>query len=242
MFNHRNKLPGSEIRTVRFGNQDNYDGVSFEYVDPEDDAVVTYYIPSDRSATNPNEVESIGIRSKLQAHFHAWRIWNKIQYQNTVVEFTATQEADLLVSKDRILVADNTRQNTQDGEVVSQSVLQLTLSQNVDMTAYDSYTAFLQHIDGTVESIAATAGTNENQIILGHAPRLPLALSDDLYARTTFILVGNSEPRENTFLVSEKTSQGNFTSTVRAVNYDVRYYAKDQDFTNGIIDANGEYV
>lgn len=242
LFNHRNKLPGSETRTVRFGNQDNFDGVSFQYIDPEDDAQVTFYIPEDRSAVNAKEVESLGVRSKLQAYFHAWRLWNKIRYQNVITEFTATQEADLLVRNDRILVADNTRPETQDGEVISQNVLQLTLSQNVDMSKYSEYTMFIQLPDGTTESIIATQGASARQVVLSRAPRLPLALDDDLYARTTFILVGNAEPRENAFLVSEKDSQGNFTSIVRAVNYDARYYGNDKDFLNGLINENGDAV
>ena len=242
LFNHRNKVPGSEARTIRFGNQDNSDGVSFQYVDPDDDALVTYYIPEDRSAVNPKEVESLGVRSKLQAYFHAWRLWNKIQFQNVITEFTATQEADLLVKNDRVLVADNTRPDTQDGEVISQNVLQLTLSQNVNMSQYAGYSIFLQHTDGMIESMPVTAGATARQVVLSRAPRLPLALDDDLYARATFILVGNTEPRENAFLVSEKSSQSNFTSVVRAVNYDARYYGNDKDFINGIINANGDYV
>lgn len=239
LFNHRNKVPGSETRTVRFGNQDNFDGISFQYIDPQDDAQVTYYIPNDRSAINPKEIESLGIRNKLQAYFHAWRTWNKIKYQKIITEFTATQEADLLVNNDRILVADNTRPDTQDGEVLSQNVLQLTLSQNVDMTKYGDYTIFLQLPDGTIESMGATAGVTARQIILSQAPRIPLALGDDLYARTTFILVGNSEPRENAFLVSEREAQSNFTSIVRAVNYDARYYSNDADLLTGVVDESG---
>lgn len=242
LFNHRNKLPGSETRTVRFGNQDNFDGVSFQYTDPEDDALVTYYIPEDRSAANPKEVESLGVRNGLQAYIHAWRIWNKVRYQNVITEFTATQEADLLVRNDRILVADNTRPDTQDGEILAQNVLQLTLSQNVDLTKYAEYTLFVQLTDGTLESIPVTPGATARQVVLAHAPRLPLALDDDLYARSTFMLVGNAEPRENAFLVSEKTSQSNFTSVVRAVNYDARYYGNDKDFVNGLINENGEVV
>lgn len=242
LFNHRNKLPGSETRTIRFGNQDNFDGVSFQYIDPEDDAQVTYYIPEDRSAVNLKEVESLGVRSKLQAYFHAWRLWNKIRFQNTITEFTATQEADLLVRNDRILVADNTRPDTQDGEVISQNILQLTLSREVDLTKYAEYTIFLQLSDGSVESMTVAPGPTARQVVLSRAPRLPLALDDDLYARTTFILVGNSEPRENAFLVSEKDSQTNFTSIVRAVNYDNRYYTNDKDFLTGVINENGEVV
>lgn len=242
LFNHRNKLPGSETRTVRFGNQDNFDGVSFKYIDPNDDAQVTYYIPEDLSAVNAKEVESLGIRNKLQAYMHAWRTWNKIRFQNVITEFTATQEADLLVNNDRILVADNTRPDTQDGEVISQNVLELTVSQNLKFDAYAEYTIFIQLYDGTLDAIPVVAGSSPRKVVLSRAPRLPLALDDDLYARTTFILVGNSEPRENAFLVSEKESQSNFTSVVRAINYDARYYANDKNFINGVIDENGNNI
>lgn len=242
LFNHRNKLPGSETRTIRFGTQENYDGIQYQYIDPDDDAVVTYYIPEDRSAVNPKEIESLGIRNRLQAYFQAWRAWNKIRYQNVITEFTATAEADLLVRNDRILVADNTRPDTQDGEIVSQNVLQLTLSQAVDMTKYAGYSLFIQHTDGMVESIPVTPGASARQVVLSRAPRLPLALDEDLYARATFMLVGNTEPRENAFLVSEKTSQSNFTSVVRAVNYDARYYANDKDYIDGAINENGDFV
>lgn len=242
LFNHRNKLPGSETRTVRFGNQDNFDGVSFKYIDPNDDAQVTYYIPEDLSAVNAKEVESLGVRNKLQAYMHAWRTWNKIRYQNVITEFTATQEADLLVNNDRILVADNTRPDTQDGEVISQNVLELTVSQNLNFVGSSSFTAFIQLYDGTIDAIPAIAGSSPRKLVLSRAPRLPLALDDDLYARTTFILVGNTETRENAFLVSEKESQSNFTSVVRAINYDARYYANDKDFLNGVIDENGNNV
>lgn len=242
LFNHRNKLPGSETRTVRFGNQNDFDGVSFKYISEDDDAQVTYYIPEDMSAINPEEIESIGVRNKLQAHFHAWRKWNKIRYQNTITEFTATQEADLLVTNDRILVADNTRPDTQDGEVLSQNVLELTLSQNVDLSTYPEYQIFLQLYDGTVDSISITAGSSANKVILSRAPNLPLALDDDLYARTTYIIIGVGDVRMNAFLVSEKQSQTNFTSSVKAINYDARYYEKDLDYINGVVDESGNII
>lgn len=134
LFNHRNKIPGTEKRTVTFGNQNDNDGVEFEYVDPEDDAIVTIYLPESRTAVNPKKIESIGIRNKLQAWIQAWRYWNKIQYQNIVTEFEATQEADILVLWDRILVADNTRPETQDGDVLHQNIIELTLSQEVELS------------------------------------------------------------------------------------------------------------
>jgi hypothetical protein len=239
LFNHRNKVPGSETRTVTFGNDSDNDGVEYGYVDPADDAIITLYLPEDRSAINPVKIESVGIRNKLQAWFQAWRIWNKLQHQNITIEFEATQEAGILVLKDRILAADNTRPDTQDGEIVEQNGLILTLSQEVDLTKYSAYAIFLQHIDGTVEAINITPGVTKRNVILANPPRLTLALEDDLYARTTFIIVGNSEQAQRPFLVTEKTPHDNFTTVVKAVNYDERYYNNDFDFLNDIIDIDG---
>lgn len=239
LFNHRNKLPGSELRTVRFGNDKNYDGVTLKYVSPIDDAVVNYYIPADRSAANPEQIETIGIRNGLQAYLRAWRTWNKIQYQNTISEFTATQEADLLVVNDRVLVADNTRTGTQDGEVLNQNVLELTLSQPVELSVGVDYNIFLQHVDGTVESIGVAEGSDDYHVILAHAPRLALALEDKLYARASYIIAGSDALRSSAFLVSKKEPKGNFTSAIQAVNYDARYYAHDLDYINVVVNADG---
>lgn len=235
LFNHRNKLPGSETRTVNFGYTDDNDGVEFEYVSPEDDALVTYYLPEDRSAVNPKKIESIGVRSKVQAHFHAWRIWNKIRYQNVSVEFDATQEADLLVPQDRIIVADNTRPDTQDGDVRAQDGLVVNTSQPLKFEDGKTYTAFLQLHDETVESIPVTPGPSEYQFVLGRAPRLPLVANADYYAQTTYIITSNTDVRPMAFLVGEKRTKDNFTSTIIAANYDNRYYAHDTDFINDLI-------
>lgn len=235
LFNHRNKLPGSETRTVNFGYNNDNDGVEFEYTSPDDDAVVTYYLPENQSAINPKKVESVGVRSRVQAHFHAWRIWNKIRYQNISTEFDATQEADLLIIEDRILVADNTRPNTQDGEILSQNGLSVQTSQPLTFETGVSYVAFLQLSDGTVENIPVTAGSTEYEMVLDRAPRLPLAIDPEFYAVTTYIIVGNTDVRPIAFLVAEKNPKDNFTSTITAGNYDDRFYEHDTDFINNII-------
>lgn len=235
LFNHRNKLPGSETRTIRFGNDSDYDGIEFEYVSPDDDAILTYYIPSNKSAVNPKKIESIGIRSKIHAHFHAWRYWNKIRYQNATIEFDATQEADLSIPGDRILVADNTRPDTQDGEITGQNGLVINTSQQLRFETGITYVVFLQLRDGTIESIPVAPGPDSYSMLLSRAPLLPLAVTSDLYARTTYILVGNNDRHKRAFLVTEKTPKDNFTSTIRGGNYDDRFYEHDKDFINGLI-------
>lgn len=228
IFNHRNKLPGTEKRTISFGTADQYDGVEVEYVDPTDDAVTTYYIPADRSAVNSKKVETIGVRNVEQAFWRGWRTWNKILHQNTVTEFQATQEAALIVLMDRVLVADNTRPDTQDGEVLSQSVLTLTLSQPVIFEDGKTYTIFLQHIDQTVEGIPVTAGSTDREVILATAPRLTISTDDELYARCTYIVIADDNTRVQAFLLSEKDPGGNMTYNMKMVNYHSLYYQQDQ--------------
>jgi hypothetical protein len=228
---------------VRFGNLDDHDGVEVEYRDPDNkDQPATIYIPADRSAVNPREIELLGVRSREQGYWHAWRAWNRIQHQNMTLEFHALQEAALVGRNDRVLVADNTRPHTQDGDVISQSALSLELSQPVDLDGGTSYQIFLQLSDGTVESIAITAGVDDYHVTLAQAPRLTLALDPALYARTTYEIVAEGPSRSNAFLITEKEPDDNFTFTLRAVNYSFLYYANDQlalwlDFAQLYLDA-----
>lgn len=235
LFNHRNKLPGSETRTATFGFIDDNDGIELEYVSPTDDAKVTYYIPEDQSALNPKKLTTVGVRSKVQAHFIAWRAYNKLRFQNMTAEFTATDESSLLLLTDRIMNSDNTRPIIMEGEVNDVDGLQLTLSQDVNLTPGDSYSIFLQLSDETVQGIAIVAGPTKRTVILSAAPRLPLVTSGSNYAKTVYQIVGSSDTRQLAFLVNELEPESTYTNKIKAINYDSRYYDNDTDFINGVI-------
>jgi hypothetical protein len=192
LFNHRNKIPGSERRSVTFGSNQDNDGINYSYVDPTDYSINTIFLPPSYAAINPKKIESIGVADHLHAYFHAWRKWNRIRYQHTTVEFEATEEADLLIRNDRILVTDGTRRVVNEGEVTAVDGTELTLSQNIDISS-GSHVIFLQHYDGTVESIAITAGTNADQVILAGAPALPLVTDPDRTVRTLYAIVPADE-------------------------------------------------
>lgn len=235
LFNHRNKIPRSETRTVSFGAVNDNDGINLDYVEPNApnypnlDTTTTLYFPTNQSAKNPKKLTAIGVRNKAQALALGWRLYQKLIYQNVVTEFDATEESALLVIQDRILIADNTRSDTQDGEVLAQASLLLTLSQNVVFDGIHTYTIFLQNPDGTVDSIGITAGANPNQVVLAGAPTLPCVVDPDMFARTTYIIVSNAAVRSSAFLLAEKAPKDGKLYSVKAVNYDEHYYDHDLD-------------
>lgn len=230
LFNHRNKVPQSEKRTYNFGIAKDYDGIELEYTDPDDDARVTYTIPTDGSAINPQKIMTSGIRNEAVAKTRAWREWNKLLYRRVSVEFDALDESNLLARNDRILVADNTLTETQDGEVIAQDGLTLTLSQNVDFEDGYTYYCFLQLSDGTVESIQCTAGEYTNQIVLVSAPSQALVTSSDRYVKTLYQVVKSTEAESQAFMLTELEPNDTMTNKLTAINYDARYYEKDHSF------------
>ncbi|TCB50951.1 hypothetical protein E0H80_06165 [Acinetobacter sp. ANC 4779] len=228
LFNHRNKVPKSEKRTYSFGINKDYDGIEFEYTSPDDDARVTYLIPPDGSAKNPMSIKSSGIRTEEQAKTRAWREWNKLFYQRVSCKFDALDESNLLARNDPILIADNVKVKTQDGEVETVNGLTLDLSQSVEILAGDSI--YLQMPDGTVDLIGCQKGTESNQIILNRAPLLPLVVENDRYVKTTYQIVRAGEASKSMFVLTEMTPQSKMTNSLTCVNYDSRYYEKDHAF------------
>ena len=242
LFNHRNKIPGTEKRSVSFGYLEEKDGVELEYIDDIDGIQKIVYEPYTETAINPEQVSQLGVVHRLIAYLHAKRIHNRQLYQNIAIEFDATQEAQLLGINERIQVADNTRPNTFDGEVISQDGLTLTLSQPFLFDMSKTYTIFLQNVDGTIQGIAITAGATKYEVILASSTNFPLALDLDLFARATYEIVEDSSTRKQTFLVQEKDTKDNFIVNVKAVNYDARYYQNDLDYANGVVDAFGYVI
>lgn len=234
LFNHRNKVPKSERRTITFGIENNFDGVELEWTDPKDEARVVLKVPS-TTLLNPKKLETVGVRNRVQAHMAAWRVWNKLRYQRETVEFDALRESDLLVRKDRVLVADNTRLGTQDGEIVEQLGLILTTSQQCIFESGKTYTMHLQLYDGSVDAIACTAGADAYHVVLARVPLLPLVLDADRYLHTTYMLVADDDARAKAFLVGEKSMSGRMTNKIKAVNYDSRYYQNDGDYLAELI-------
>lgn len=235
LFNHRNKVPRSESRTDVYGIPNDYDGIELEYTDPADDSRIKFYIPSDQSAKNPQKITTYGVRNHRQAHFLAWRAWNKLLYQSENIKFDALRESDLVGRYERVLVADNTMPDTQDGEVVSQSGLILETSQACNFVPGKTYSIYLQLPDGSVDAIDITPGVDEYHVVLQRAPLKPLVLDYDRWVRTLYTIIAEGESLGTAFLLMEKSPSGRMVNSVELMNYDDRYYSNDKDFMNGLI-------
>lgn len=229
LFNHRNKVPRTEQRVQRFGVLSGYDGIELTYVDPDNaDTITSLYFPGS-SATKYRKVETVGVRSLRKAMLLGWREYQRLRYESEIVTFEALAEAEIVVAGQRIAVANNIRTGTQDGEVIAQSGLILTLSQPANLTG-GSYSILLQLRDGTTQAVAITAGATPDKVVLAVAPALSLVLGEDRFVRTLYTIAKSSDLPAGAYLLQDRQHKGGMIHEVTAVNYDARYYAHDQDY------------
>lgn len=229
LFNHRNKVPKTEKRTINW-NEKRYDGVELEYTSDEDDARIKYTVPEGITLKNPLKITTSGIRNEAQAKVRAWREWNKLKYKYVSCEFEALDESELLIRNDRILVADNTLVKTQDGQVIAVDGLTVYTSQPCYFEAGFVYYAYFQLPNASLDMIQCSAGLDDYSMTLARAPLLPLAVDPDRYAPCVYMLVKSDEREKQAFMLEELTPQTQMTNTLKASNYDARFYERDHDF------------
>lgn len=231
LFNHKNIIPNSMQRAVSFGIINDYDGIKFKYIDPINEQENILYIPND-TIVNPKDIEIAGIRSKIQAYYLAWRAWNRLKYQNIALKFEATQESDLLVINDRLLVSDLTRNDIYCGEITSHVGLTLTLS--VDVNVSNGDVIFLQYANGIVGNKIIQSQLNSNTITIQSPPDYNLITDVDSYSKTTFIIQRATDVLNLPFILTDKTPSDNFSNELTLINYTENYYLNDHDNPNSI--------
>ncbi|MDN8246501.1 host specificity factor TipJ family phage tail protein [Acinetobacter baumannii] len=230
LFNHRNKVPLTEKRSYTFGVQKDYDGVELEYTSGEDYARVKYTIPEDITPKNPLKITTTGISNEAQAKVRAWREWNKLRYKYMSCEVEVLDESELLIRNDRILNADNTVVDTQDGEVEAVDGLIIQTSQPCTFDVGSDYFIHLQISNATVDVVPCTAGVDNYHVVLSRPPVQPLVVSGDRYVKTLYTLVRADQTEAQAFMLEELTPQTQMTNTLKASNYDARFYERDHDF------------
>jgi hypothetical protein len=232
LFTHRNKKPRSEVITRRFASDSEYDGVELAYMDPDTETQETIRLPLDGSYTKLKKFEIPGIRSFRQAWLRANREYRRLLSQRLSIETETTTDARSLLPNSRIDVVDNTRFKSYDGEVMAQSGLTLTLSRDVEFLPATPHSIVLMKRDGSLQSIACTAGAAANQVILAGAPAEAVVTTPTAEdgIRTIFSFAADSARGAQAWLVQElkPDTEGRYVR-ITAVNYSDDYYAADSE-------------
>lgn len=232
IFNHRNIVapPGGSTQTynVAFGTEEDYDGVEIEYSDNLDNQLKNYIAPiAIAIPRNPQKIRVAGVRTKIKAAMHAWRAANRLLYQNVVTEFDSCDEAALSIVKDKILVANTTASEVQDGEIIRIDGLTVYTSQEVTVTPSQSYTLFIQDVDGTVQSIPVVSDSTKHGLILDGAPSGTLVIDTDAGIYPKYMLVRDQISLKSAFHVKEVQYKNRGVYSVLATNYTEGFYFND---------------
>ncbi|MFZ3193752.1 MAG: host specificity factor TipJ family phage tail protein [Moraxellaceae bacterium] len=228
LFTHRNKRPASDSITRRFSSGSEYDGVEVVYNDAVTDQSETIKLPLDESATKYKKLELPGVRNYEQAWYRANREYRRLTLQRVSIETETTADGRLLLPNARIDIVDNTRFDAMDGEVIAQSGLELTLSRDVAF-GVGAHSIILMRRDGSLQSIACTAGSSANRVVLAGAPTEAVVTTPGGAngVRTIFSFGADSGREAMAYLVQEVDIRDRSYVKVSAINYDPDYYAAD---------------
>lgn len=230
LFTHRNKKPLSETITRKFASDAEHDGVEFVYVDPDSNQSETITLPLDGSYTKLKKFEIAGIRNFAQAWKRASREYKKLVGQRITIDTTTTLDARSLLPNSRVDIVDNTRFKSYDGEVIAQDGLVLTLSQRVEFTPGEPHSIVLMRRDGSLQSIAVTAGDNSRKVILSSLPSEAITTSNGAEGiRTIYSFAADSARGSMAYLVQEIDITDGQYCNIKAINYSDGYYSADYE-------------
>ncbi|WOQ34260.1 host specificity factor TipJ family phage tail protein [Acinetobacter baumannii] len=241
LFNHRNKKAQTEVRTYNFKIENNYDGVEITYVDSEAGWVEkTLKIPDDQ-ITNPKKIEGNGIAYKAQAHVIGWRAWNKLKYQRVNCKFDCFAEGELTGRGDSIIIVDDTRLalvgfgdgSVTSGEILAWNGLNIEVSQPCTLKVGHDYVIHLQLKSGFTDQLPIRQGASEYEFTLSRPPVEALVTSGEV--KTVYSITEDNRQDEELFIVSTKSRNGVFESSLNATNLDDRYYQNDKDIIKNLI-------
>ncbi len=229
LFNHRNKLPNSETRNVTFATEEEYDGVEVEYSDNADNQLKSYIAPLTLAPPrNPQKIRVAGLRTKGKAAIHAWRAAYRLLHQRVITEFDSCEEAALALVMNKVLVADQTNPDVQDGYITRIDGLTVYTSQEINVGGGgQTFTLFIQDVDGSTQAIPVVAEDTAHSLILDGAPSGTLLIDADAGIFPRYFLVRDQDTVASAFHIKETAYKNRGVYSVTATNYTEAYYFYD---------------
>lgn len=236
LFNYRNVLPGTEEHSGSFGtsNSDGADCIEFEYVSEDDDTQKIKRLPESGEGVTPQRTKILGVKNDTQAHFHAWRLFMKMKYQRRAKTFDALQMANMLIPKNVVLCADHCRPETISGDVMG--VDGLTLYLDTSENIVPGSIVFLQMADFSVDAIECHPVAPVGTVRLSRLPIRPIQVGDNHVVDTSYTIVAPSDTGTiRRYMVADKSPKDELSVGMQVVEYSDKFYDKDKDFINGLI-------
>ncbi|MES2207290.1 MAG: host specificity factor TipJ family phage tail protein [Pseudomonadota bacterium] len=241
LFCHRNKKPDSETVTRTFFNGSDYDAIEMVYTDPDTNATESFIIPLDGNYTKPQKIEIAGIRSFPQAWFRANRELAKLEGQRVTLDTSTTMDARALLPFERVDIVDDTRFKSYAGEVVGQSGLTLTLSNDVVFKDGQTHSIVLMKRDGSLQAISCTPGTTQNSVVLSTTSAEAIKTTSDAAGVRTIYSFAADNDRPGLAYSIQTVGFDDKYAKVNAVIYSDDFYAADFEAVpdkGGIINYN----
>lgn len=238
LFTHRSKRPNSETYTRNFNKSIENDGIQFNWVNPETNTndTITYSVDGTGITFNPKNFDIAGIRNETQATIRARRELNKIKYKKVNCDVVVTAEGRFVRPSDMVAIVKGSRVLTQDGEVLDQTGLTLTLSSDVTFVDGDTNSITLKLDNGSTENIICSVGSETNEVVLLSTPTQTIRTGTDS-RRTEFSFGNDSRHDSENWLIQEIDLADKWFVKLKGINYDSRYYHQDTESLNAFSDG-----
>lgn len=228
IFSHKNKKPDSETITRRFSIEGDYEGVEIKYQDSVSNQQETITLPLGSSNVRAKKIEITGVVNYEQAWYRASREWEKLKAQRLSLQSTVTSDGRMLLPNSKVLVVDSTVFRSFDGEVVGQSGLEVTLSNDVEFETGVNHSIIFTKRDGTYQSVQCFQTTSRNVVRLAQYPNeaIVTSISGD-GIRTIYSFAADDARQAQTWLVQELIVDEDDYVEVKAINYSPSFYSQD---------------
>lgn len=234
MFTHRDYDVTSFVMTRVFRQEQNHDGIELTYKTGVpvsgyygDDYVVgddvILYLPQDTTLTNPKEIKLNAIHTEEQANLTLYREYYKLLYNKKNIRFNAYSLGRQACPGMVVAVADNTRANKSDGEIIATFTESGYTYIETSQYLMDGITdVLITDQEGNVTSYSATKA---GEFILRFNSTVP----SDIYTgwtqmKTRYIAYTSSYDK---YIVTNVEVKSYDEVEITAINYDGRYYQQD---------------
>lgn len=236
LFTHRDYDVSSFKMSYIFRDNDNYDGVKLSYKTSEEISgyygddyeigdTIELFLPQDTTITNPLEIELNAVHTEQQANLTLYREYYKQKYAKKSIQFTTFAMGRQVVPGMVIAVADNLKKNKSDGEILSTYVDGgYTYAETSQILPTTFNFVAITNEDGSVSYYSVTRDSD-------YAFRFnntPTGIYTDWEQSKTRYMVYQSDYTK--YLVTDVDVKGVDEAEITAINYDSRYYQKDNSF------------